>query len=274
MSKMNIKLAAGTDVGLVRTNNEDNYVASPDLAASDWTLTDAVGQTELGKYGSLLVVADGMGGANAGEVASEIAVNTIREVFSAGALEEALQCDDTARQFIENAVRTADDNIYKHSKTDEKTRGMGTTIVLCWIVGDKAYITWCGDSRCYVFNEGRLTSLSKDHSYVQELVDKGRLSQEEARKHPYSNIITRCLGDVSQRAIPDTHIHTLRDGDIFLICSDGLCGLCDDKEIASVIDQYKDDIVACKNKLISAALSAGGYDNVTVALGAVSFAHD
>lgn len=270
MSDIKIKLAAGTNVGLVRTNNEDNFVASRDLTASDWTIPQVDEQIDLGEYGALLVVADGMGGANAGEVASAIAIETIQTKFVPENLEDAVQSDETILQFMVDAVKSADINILNRSKEDETTMGMGTTIVMAWILGNKAYICWCGDSRCYVFNENLgLTRLSKDHSYVQELVDRGELSPENAHNHPYSNVITRCLGDLQNRAVPDTHIHYLKDGDIFMLCSDGLCGLCVDEEIINVIHDHKDDINECKNELISAALNAGGHDNVTVVMGAV-----
>lgn len=270
MSDIKIKLAAGTNVGLVRTNNEDNFVASRDLTASDWTIPQVDEEIDLGKYGALLVVADGMGGANAGEVASAIAIETIQTEFASENLENAVRSETAIKLFMEDAVKKADLNIYNRSIADEKTQGMGTTIVLCWILGNKAHVCWCGDSRCYVFNEKvGLTRLSKDHSYVQELVDKGELSPENAHNHPYSNVITRCLGDMQHRAVPDSRVYHINDGDIFMLCSDGLCGLCIDDEITNVMMQHKDNINDCKNELISAALNAGGYDNVTVVMGAV-----
>jgi serine/threonine protein phosphatase PrpC len=144
---------------------------------------------------------------------------------------------------------------------------MGTTIVMAWILGDKAYVCWCGDSRCYVLNKQHgLIQLSKDHSYVQELVDKGELSPELMHDHPLSNVITRCLGDVDNRANPETRIYQLHNGDIIMLCSDGLCGICHDDEILDTMIKFHEDPMECKNELISAALSAGGYDNVTIAL--------
>jgi protein phosphatase len=271
MSDIKIKLAAGTNVGLIRTNNEDNFVASRDLTVSDWTIPQVDETIDLGQYGALLVVADGMGGANAGEVASAIAIETVQLAFTADRLEEAVKTEEATLQFMVDTVKSADLNILNRSKEDSSTQGMGTTIVLAWILNQHAYVCWCGDSRCYVFNPNLgLTRLSKDHSYVQELVDKGELTEENAHDHPYSNVITRCLGDTQNRAVPDTRIHQLRNGDIFLLCSDGLCGLCRDGEIMDVISEHKDDVNECKNELISAALNAGGYDNVTVVLGAVA----
>lgn len=267
MSEVKIKLAAGTNVGLIRQNNEDNFVVSSDLSTSEWLIPQVGPYTDLGEFGALLVVADGMGGANAGEVASAIAVETIQDNFSPELLKEVISDDKSAQEYMKEVVKQADLNILKRSKEDPSTQGMGTTIVMAWLLGDKAYVCWCGDSRCYVLNKRNgLIQLSKDHSYVQELVDKGELSPELMHDHPLSNVITRCLGDVDNRAIPETRIYQLHNGDIIMLCSDGLCGLCHDDMILDVMIKYHEDPMECKNELISAALSSGGYDNVTVAI--------
>ena len=267
MSEVKVKLAAGTNVGLIRQNNEDNFVVSSDLSTSEWLIPQAGPHADLGEFGALLVVADGMGGANAGEVASAIAVETIQQQFTPEQLSAAVTDDKTAQEFMKAVVKQADLNILKRSKEDPSTQGMGTTVVMAWILGDKAYICWCGDSRCYVLNKRNgLIQLSKDHSYVQELVDKGELDPELMHDHPLSNVITRCLGDVDNRANPETRVYQLHNGDIIMLCSDGLCGLCHDSEILDVMIKFHEDPMECKNELISAALSAGGYDNVTIAL--------
>ena len=267
MSEVKIKLAAGTNVGLIRQNNEDNFIVSSDLSTSEWLIPQAGPYAGLGEFGALLVVADGMGGANAGEVASAIAVETIQEKFTPEQLREVVTDDKSAQEFMKAVVRQADLNILNRSKEDPSTQGMGTTIVMAWILGDKAYVCWCGDSRCYVLNKRNgLLQLSKDHSYVQELVDKGELDPELMHDHPLSNVITRCLGDVDNRANPETRIYQLHNGDIIMLCSDGLCGLRHDSEILDVMIKFHKDPVELKNELISSALSAGGYDNVTVAI--------
>ena len=267
MSEVKIKLAAGTNVGLIRQNNEDNFVVSSDLSTSEWLIPQAGPHADLGEFGALLVVADGMGGANAGEVASAIAVETIQEKFTPEQLKDVTMSDKDIQEFMKDVVKEADLNIFNHSKEDEATRGMGTTIVMAWILGDKAYVCWCGDSRCYVLNKQHgLIQLSKDHSYVQELVDKGELNPELMHDHPLSNVITRCLGDVENRADPETRIYQIHNGDIVMLCSDGLCGICHDDVILDTMIKYHEDPMECKNELISIALSAGGYDNVTIAL--------
>lgn len=270
---MKFKMAAGTHVGLIRQNNEDNFVVSPDLSTSLWLIPQDGDYTDLGPYGALLVVADGMGGANAGEVASAICVDTIQQMFTPDALKNVVGNDKSIQQFMSEVVRSADLNILNRSSIDSSTQGMGTTVVMAWILGKRAYVCWCGDSRCYMLSKQRgLVRLSKDHSYVQELVDRGELEPELASEHPLSNVITRCLGDFENRAEPDTRIYELSDGDVIMLCSDGLCGLCNDNQIAEIIseftrpDEYAIQLMECKNKLIDAALAMGGHDNVTVAL--------
>ena len=267
MSEVRFKLAAGTNVGLIRQNNEDNFVVCSDLSTSNWLIPQAGDYADLGQFGVLLVVADGIVGANAGEVASAIAVETIQNQFVPEQLEEAVANDKSIQEFMKEGVKSADLNILHHSQNDSNTQGMGTTIVMAWILNNKAYICWCGDSRCYVLNKRNgLIQMSKDHSYVQELVDKGELSAELMHDHPLSNVITRCLGDVDNRANPETRIYQLHNDDIIMLCSDGLCGICHDDQILDVMINHNEDPIECKNELISAALSAGGYDNVTVAL--------
>ncbi|MBR0049350.1 MAG: serine/threonine-protein phosphatase [Prevotella sp.] len=270
MSEVKFKMAAGTNVGLVRTNNEDNFIVCPDLATSTWLIPQDSNYADLGELGALLVVADGMGGANAGEVASAICVNTIQNMFTPDRLATIVTDEKAVQQFMADVVRTADLNIMKHGRKSKSTRGMGTTVVMAWILGKRAYICWCGDSRCYVYNAQRgLMRLSKDHSYVQELVDSGLLKPELASEHPMSNVITRCLGDVEKRANPDTRVYELYSGDTILLCSDGLSGLCSDEIIAHIIATYSQTPMDCCKVLIDAALQGGGHDNVTVALSTV-----
>lgn len=268
MPELKLRIAAGTNVGLIRPNNEDNFVVCPDLSASVWTIPQVGDAADLGNLGALLVVADGMGGANAGEVASAIAIETIQQMFVPDEITTLVGDDKLIQEFLKEVVKTADMNIYQHSQSDTATEGMGTTVVMAWILGHRVYVCWCGDSRCYVFSpeKSTLERISKDHSYVQELVDHGELNPEYASDHPLSNIITRCLGDREKRAVPDTRIYELHHGDIVMLCSDGLCGLCKDSQIAEVMAQYGDTPATLKDELISAALSAGGHDNVTVAL--------
>ena len=150
MSIINIKLAAGTDVGLVRRNNEDNFVVNADLQKDSWIIPQNSESITLGEYGTLLVVADGMGGTNAGEVASAIAIETIQQKFSPEELgkffagKESLS-EKAFNEFLTDAVKAADLNIINRSKEDSSTQGMGTTVVILWLIGEKVYVSWCGE---------------------------------------------------------------------------------------------------------------------------------
>lgn len=269
MSDITFKMTAETNVGLVRTNNEDNFIVNPDLTEQDnWFVPgDAEQVIALGEKGCVLVVADGMGGMNAGEVASELAVASVKNSFSIIENNTEVTKDiDHISSFLKKAVVEADAAIKRRLKEDPSTSGMGTTIVVAWVVKTTVHIAWCGDSRAYLFKpDSGIIKLTKDHSYVQELVDSGKLDAELAFDHPNSNIITRSLGDSPTKAQPDYVCRELQKDDILLLCSDGLCGLCRDEEIAKTMSSAE-SLGVCRDNLIEAALNAGGYDNVTVAL--------
>ena len=247
-----------------RPNNEDNYQLDDNLSDNSWGFT-ADTEVSLGEKGALLVVCDGMGGMNAGEVASDIAVKTIKEWFTTDKLTDAVVAAPC--KYITSAIVAADAAIKAHSKTNPDTEGMGSTIVLAWLLGQKVYVGWCGDSRCYRFNPALgLERLSHDHSYVQELVDAGKLTEELAFDHPNNNIITRSLGDPRGAAQPDCKEFDLYDQDIILLCSDGLCGTLRDNEIAELIKQHQTSMQECRDALWDADEAAGWTDNTTIAL--------
>ena len=247
-----------------RPNNEDNYQLDDNLSDNSWGFT-ADAEVSLGEKGALLVVCDGMGGMNAGEVASDIAVKTIKEWFTTDKLTDAAVAAPC--KYITSAIVAADAAIKAHSKTNPDTEGMGSTIVLAWLLGQKVYVGWCGDSRCYRFNPALgLERLSHDHSYVQELVDAGKLTEELAFDHPNNNIITRSLGDPRGAAQPDTKEFDLYNQDIILLCSDGLCGTLRDNEIAELIKQHQTSMQECRDALWDADEAAGWTDNTTIAL--------
>lgn len=247
-----------------RPNNEDNYQLDDNLSDNSWGFT-ADAEVSLGEKGALLVVCDGMGGMNAGEVASDIAVKTIKEWFTTDKLTDAAVAAPC--KYITSAIVAADTAIKAHSKTNPDTEGMGSTIVLAWLLGQKVYVGWCGDSRCYRFNPALgLERLSHDHSYVQELVDAGKLTEELAFDHPNNNIITRSLGDPRGAAQPDCKEFDLYNQDIILLCSDGLCGTLRDNEIAELIKQHQTSMQECRDALWDADEAAGWTDNTTIAL--------
>lgn len=263
---MKIKIVAVTDTGKERTNNEDAYIICPDLSQQDWSHSETPTYIPLNKYGSLLVVADGMGGANAGEVASSIATKSIRRTFSKDNVENAIK-NNGIEDLLYSCIKDADESINQKIYEDPDTSGMGTTIVVCWVIGNIAYIAWCGDSRCYVYNAFKgLKLLSKDHSLVQELIDKGEITEKEAFTHPDNNVITRGLGDVNSQSHPDIVKYSINPNDILLLCSDGLCGYSTNKEIEHILDTNSIDVMKCRDELLKLALDAGGYDNICISL--------
>lgn len=262
-NKIHLTLAARCEAA-GRDNNEDNYQVISDIAADRYDFT-ANAELTLGDKGTLLVVCDGMGGMNAGEVASAIAVKTVKEAFAAEHItDEAL---DNPEKFIVQAIQAADAAIKEEGKRNPDTEGMGSTIVLAWLLRGKAYIGWCGDSRAYRYNAvSGLERLSHDHSYVQELVDAGSITEELAFFHPNNNIITRSLGDTRGTAKPDTKVFDIQQGDLYLLCSDGLCGCLQDAQIQSVIEQHHATVAECRDALWQADEAAGWHDNVTTVL--------
>ena len=270
MSDITFKMTVATNVGLVRSNNEDNFIVTPDLDKPDnWFVPGGADEViSLGEKGCVMIVADGMGGMNAGEVASELAVNSIRDTFSRVTdFSAIIDCSNHVEAFLKKAIVAADAEIKQKVKEDPSTSGMGTTIVLAWVVGNVAHIAWCGDSRAYLFNRNSsLSRLSNDHSYVQELVDTGKLDPELAFDHPNSNIITRSLGDSPVKAQPDYVCKGLSAGDYLLLCTDGLCGLVRDEEIVEIMKKEHSSLEDYRTELFNAAFEAGGYDNVTIAL--------
>ncbi len=250
-----------TDVGQVRDHNEDNFVICKDLKQKDWSYARDK-KVELGPWGTLLVVADGMGGTNAGEVASHIAQETVKKTLNA--LEAIPESDKKREDLLKKIIREAHDEIVKHQQKNLETAGMGTTLVIAWIIGDKLHVAWSGDSRCYVHRKGEdLHPFSEDHSLVWNLVKAGEISPEEARTHNESNIITQSLGEPSRPPKPSAKTTELHPGDQVLVCSDGLNGMLSDEQIQYFLDQNKSVADIC-NDLTAAANKAGGTDNITV----------
>ena len=267
---MNIRIAAETDKGYVREQNEDAFCFCPDLSHPDWERSEA--SIELGPNGCLLALADGIGGVNAGEVASAIAMDTVRQQFSnITAVAQAVGTETGIIQFLQSTIEEADKAIKQYAVDHPDSIGLGTTIVLSWICNGIAYVAWCGDSRCYLFNPNiGLLPLTKDHSYVQELVDKKELTESEAFCHPDSNIITRGLGDLDAQALPDITTHALTQGDTIMLCSDGLCGYSTNQVIERIVSDNYLDAGSCCHQLLRHALNVGGYDNICIVVASIA----
>jgi protein phosphatase len=231
---MKLKWGASTDVGMVRQQNEDSFLAEE----------------------TLFVVADGMGGHNAGEVASALAVTTLKAGARLGI--------DTTEDFRE-LVQQANSAIYTASLDDSTQSGMGTTVTALSIVeGEepRVLVANVGDSRAYLWRSGALSRLSVDHSYVQELVNEGIITPEAARVHPRRNIVTRALG-IDRSVMVDVFTHFVRTGDRIVLCSDGLVDEVADVEIARVLGQHTDPQETAE-ALVMVANTNGGRDNTTV----------
>lgn len=231
--------AARTDVGMIRSGNEDNFAVD-------------VSETR-----GVFMVADGMGGHAAGEVASEMAVQIV--VRDLGAVQD-LQAHDAAQQ-VSAALKHANFSIHDRTIAEVDKQGMGTTASVLLVSGTRYMIGQVGDSRVYMLRDGALVQVTKDHSYVQEQVDLGNLTPEQARYHPYSNVITRCVG-ASPDVEPDVYAGEVKPGDVFLVASDGLTGMVDDRRLqqllmARTVPERK------VQALISEANGRGGLDNIT-----------
>jgi PPM family protein phosphatase len=229
--------AARTDVGIVRSGNEDNYMM-------------------LAEQG-IFIVADGMGGHAAGEVASEMAVRITSQ--SIGSLRGV--SDEEAGERIRTAIRAANDAIFERTLSEHDKRGMGTTVTVVVLLPNRYLIGQVGDSRAYLFREGKFHQLTKDHSYVQEQVDAGLLTPDQARIHPYSNVITRCVG-AGIDVVPDIYFGSLEQGDILLLASDGLTGMLEDEELTTILSSDGGP-QAWVDRMVTEANRRGGLDNIT-----------
>lgn len=236
-----MKIVGKTDIGRIRQTNQDAYAVG-ELGSVAWA-----------------VVCDGMGGANAGEVASAMAVRHISEQISAG-MREGMSAS-SVKNLLETSIFSANANIYEMSSANEQLKGMGTTVVAVVVADSVAHIAHAGDSRAYLAAGGQMEQLTTDHSVVQELVESGELTTDEAKQHPKKNIITRALG-VQRHVVVDYCQRQMGQGDVLIICTDGLTNYLDAQEILGLIGQGEPAFAA--ETLISNANAKGGGDNITV----------
>jgi PPM family protein phosphatase len=223
-----------SDLGRQRQGNEDNYyVRAP-----------------------LFVVADGMGGAQAGEVASELAVKQF---------ESGLPDGGSPAEALVALIQAANAEIHRQARDDPDRAGMGTTVTAAYVHGDDVVVAHVGDSRAYVLRDGDLIRLTRDHSLVGELVARGKLTEEQAESHPQRSVITRALGAYPEVEV-DIEVFPGRDGDVFLLCSDGLTGMVHEPELKPMLEDRDRSLEQIGRALIAAANEAGGRDNITVIL--------
>jgi PPM family protein phosphatase len=255
-----IEVFGKTDVGLVREHNEDNFLIADvtgTVRASD--ARDPF-SFQLGDKGGLMLVCDGMGGAAAGEVASQMAVDSIYEALEAA----SPQPRDGFARLVRRAVQQANENIFIQSRDNQSERGMGTTCTVAALVDDTLVVAQIGDSRCYVLRDGKLAQVTKDQSLAWQLIEAGAMTAEEAKAFEHANIILQALG-VQERVEVVLSQVLLRKGDIALLCSDGLHGPVTDEEILAVLIG-ETDLKKAGEALIGKALDRDGPDNITVVL--------
>jgi protein phosphatase len=259
---INISVFGKTDVGRTRDHNEDCFIVA-DLTRKNASLQPEVREHQLGPKGSLMVVADGMGGAAAGEVASEMATEIIYQHMINKWVNDSEQ---TPQQFafrLKEAVEEANTRIHAYAKEHPEMRGMGTTTTAVGVLGDSLYLTQVGDSRAYLVRAGRAIQLTKDQSLMQRLVDAGELTEEEAERSERRNIILQALGP-DPRVRVDLTNQPVRRGDVLVMCSDGLSGQVGREEIATIASQDGKDLARICTELIELANERGGPDNITV----------
>lgn len=225
-----MKMYGATDIGLVRETNQDNFYIDKSVK---WA-----------------VVADGMGGHNGGETASSLAVEEIKKSMAQGV-------------GLKESISNANTLVYRTSVENPELSGMGTTVVLCEILGGRVNVAHVGDSRAYLYRDGKLKQITKDHSIVQQLIDSGTITEEQALYHPQRNLITRAVG-TEKNILVDYETLEIFENDYILICSDGLSSYVEESKIVNIIENTKSGETV--EKLIEAANNSGGKDNVTVVL--------
>ena len=256
-----------SDQGRVRTSNEDQFVTAT-LMRALWIEQSSVQQAQMhygDDRGHVLIVADGMGGAQGGETASAVAVgaieqfllNALRWLLTLHGSEEA----EVLRDF-KVALRTADASVCAAAAGHPGLSGMGTTLTMAYNLGTDLFVAHVGDSRCYLYRGGALQQLTRDHTLVGELVEKGLIQPEDAGAHPYRHVITNVVGGPKAGLHAEVHRLTLEPGDLLLLCTDGLTGMVADEQIASVL-RGATTPRAASEELIRLANEQGGRDNVT-----------
>lgn len=250
-SSARVLVAGETNVGMKRTHNEDAFALIDEER--------------------LYLVADGMGGHASGEVASKMAIETLSEFFSATSQDPEATWPykmDKARGYEENrlitGIKLANLRIHEAAQREPRLRGMGTTIVSILVVDDGVLIAHVGDSRAYRLRQGKIEQLTDDHSLLNDYIKMKRLSEEEIANFPHKNVIVRALG-MKDTVKVDTRLDSPQPGDLYILCSDGLCGPVSDQEIAEIATSTNDLKAAC-SRLIERANANGGPDNVTVVL--------
>jgi protein phosphatase len=257
---IDVEIFGKTDVGLIREHNEDNFLVADVTAGVRTNDGKECLHVKLGDKGALLLVCDGMGGAAAGEVASQMAVDSIYDALAAS----EPQTRDAFARLVRRAVERANERIFIQSRDNQSERGMGTTCTVACLVDSTLVVGQIGDSRCYVLRDGKLAQVTKDQSLAWQLIEAGAMTPEEAKAFEHANIILQALG-VQERVEVVLSQVELRRGDVALLCSDGLHGPVSDEELLAVL-VAETDLQKAAQTLIQKALDRDGPDNITVVL--------
>lgn len=267
---MRVELHAKSDVGRVRRGNEDNFLVLELSGEKTWTGSDGaeapkeLTSFDLGEKGLVLVVSDGMGGALAGDVASRMAVDSVREMLMGHDAENGCNTELPLVDCLKNATVYANLAIHLRSQEDSRCAGMGATFTGAAVRNDMLDLVQVGDSRAYIIRKDQIRLATKDQSLVQQLVDVGQISEAEAETHMFRNVILQALGAQSD-VTPVTGRIRLRRGDTLLLCSDGLSGKLRAEDIQNIVVSNPELSRAC-TELIAEANARGGEDNITVVL--------
>ena len=250
-----------TDVGRIREHNEDAFVVA-DLTRGKATLLPEVRTHEVGDRGTLFMVADGMGGAAAGEIASAMAIDVVLRELSVALTGVDAPAPETYASALKRATATANAQIHTYALEHPEYRGMGTTATVAAVLGDTLFLAQVGDSRAYLVRDGIAMQITKDQSLMQKLIEAGEITEEEAEQSERRNIILQALGPESHIRVDLTH-QQVRRNDVLILCSDGLSGQVKISEIAQVVMDEPELMTVCK-RLIDLANENGGPDNITV----------
>ncbi len=269
--RVHISFGGGTHAGHVRPRNEDQYFIAK-LAKSMRICSSSLPESETTRFsdeeGYLMIVADGMGGNAGGQEASTMAVQTV-EAFVLDAIKWFVHRKGHEENALINelrlALQRADSDVLARADANPQLYGMGTTLTLAYSVGTDLFVAHAGDSRAYLYHSGRLERITADHTLVQVLVDVGAITPEDARGHPRRHVVTNVVGGPSAGVQVEVHHRTLRDGDLLLLCTDGLTEYLTDTEIAEMLSQTTDPEQAAQ-QLIDVVLTRPAKDNVTVAV--------
>lgn len=257
-SGIKVRVFGRTDVGQIREHNEDNFLVA-DLTRKTRSLMEGDREQLVGERGTLLGVCDGMGGAAAGEVASQLAVDIIYEKLVQG--DSPLHHDDLARRLVQS-VEEAGIRIFNEARADRTRRGMGTTSTIAALVDGRLFVAQVGDSRAYILRGDKFVQVSRDQSLVNQLIEAGQLTEEEAETFEHNNIILQALGTAETVQVDLTYVDLCK-GDRLLVCSDGLSGMIRGDEMREILLTHRESFDACR-ELVDRANRAGGHDNITV----------